>query len=131
MAYLSFLSPQFSSETISDLLLLKSRLLSWFSKRVFSFIERRLLQKAAGVNVSESVSEPSDTERMISALPYAFCKGVKVIDDNNETNIIRCWGIDPARDRIHINRPYIAKLKHDPNWGFSTFSIRRNFKLLG
>jgi len=39
------------SETISDLLLLKSRLLSWFSKRVFSFIERRLLQKAAGVNV--------------------------------------------------------------------------------
>ena len=39
------------SETISDLLLLKSRLLSWVSKRVFSFIERRLLQKAAGVNV--------------------------------------------------------------------------------
>ena len=55
---------------------------------------------------------------------------VKVIDDNNETNIIRCWGVDPDRDVIHINRPYMARLNYDPNWGFSTFSVRRMFKLL-
>tara|TARA_Y100001972_G_scaffold21437_1_gene25513 strand:+ start:35033 stop:38461 length:3429 start_codon:yes stop_codon:yes gene_type:complete len=55
---------------------------------------------------------------------------VKVIDDNNETNTIRCWGVDPERDIIHINRPYMARLKYDPNWGFSTFSVRKMFKLL-
>tara|TARA_Y100000114_G_C11762522_1_gene330709 strand:+ start:2416 stop:5838 length:3423 start_codon:yes stop_codon:yes gene_type:complete len=55
---------------------------------------------------------------------------VKVIDDNNETNTIRCWGVDPEKDVIHINRPYMARLKYDPNWGFSTFSVRKMFKLL-
>ena len=55
---------------------------------------------------------------------------VKVIDDNNETNTIRCWGVDPEKDIIHINRPYMARLKYDPNWGFSTFSVRKMFKLL-
>ena len=55
---------------------------------------------------------------------------VKVIDDNNETNTIRCWGVDPEKDIVHINRPYMARLKYDPNWGFSTFSVRKMFKLL-
>lgn len=55
---------------------------------------------------------------------------VKVIDDNNETTTIRCWGVDPDKDVVHINRPYMARLKYDPNWGFSTFSIRKMFKLL-
>ncbi len=55
---------------------------------------------------------------------------VKVIDDNNETNTIRCWGVDPDRDVVHINRPYMARLNYDPNWGFSTFSVRKMFKLL-
>ena len=55
---------------------------------------------------------------------------VKVIDDNNETNTIRCWAVDPKRDIIHINRPYMARLNYDPNWGFSTFSVKRMFKLL-
>lgn len=55
---------------------------------------------------------------------------VKVIDDNNETNTIRCWGVDPEKDVVHINRPYMARLKYDPNWGFSTFSVRKMFKLL-
>ena len=55
---------------------------------------------------------------------------VKVIDDNNETTTIRCWGVDPEKDVVHINRPYMARLKYDPNWGFSTFSVRKMFKLL-
>jgi DNA polymerase-3 subunit alpha len=55
---------------------------------------------------------------------------VKVIDDNNETTTIRCWGVDPEKDHVHMNRPYMARLNYDPNWRFSTFSLRKMFKLL-
>jgi len=55
---------------------------------------------------------------------------VKVIDDNNETNTIRCWGVDPKRDSVHINRPYMARLNYNQQWGFSTYSVRKMFKLL-
>ena len=55
---------------------------------------------------------------------------VKVIDDNNEMNVIRCWGVDPSKDFVHINRPYMARLNHNQQWGFSTFSVRKMFKLL-
>ena len=55
---------------------------------------------------------------------------IKAIDSNNELSVIRCWGINPERDRVYINRPYMARLKYDPNWGFSTFSVKKNFKLL-
>jgi DNA polymerase-3 subunit alpha len=56
---------------------------------------------------------------------------LEVIDSNNETEKIRCWGIDPKRDQIHINRPYMSRLKFDPKWGFSTRSVYKNFRLLG
>ena len=56
---------------------------------------------------------------------------VEVIDSNNELTRIRCWGIKPEKDRIHLNRPYMAKLKYDENWGFSTYAVGRTFKLLG
>jgi len=55
---------------------------------------------------------------------------IKVIDDNSEMNTIRCWGVNPEKDIVHINRPYMAKLKYDQQWGFSTFNVRRMFKLL-
>ena len=56
---------------------------------------------------------------------------VEVIDSNNELTKIRCWGVKPEKDRIHLNRPYMAKLKYDDNWGFSTYAIGKTFKLLG
>ena len=56
---------------------------------------------------------------------------VEVIDSNNEVTRIRCWGVKPDRDRIQLNRPYMAKLDYDENWGFSTFAMWRTFKLLG
>ena len=56
---------------------------------------------------------------------------LEVIDSNNETEKIRCWGIDPKKDQIHINRPYMSRLKFDPKWGFSTRSMYKNFRLLG
>ena len=56
---------------------------------------------------------------------------LEVIDSNNELTRIRCWGVNPNKDRIQLNRPYMAKLDYDENWGFSTFAMWRNFKLLG
>jgi DNA polymerase-3 subunit alpha len=55
---------------------------------------------------------------------------VEVIDSNNELTRIRCWGIKPEKDRIHLNRPYMARLKYDENWGFSTYAVGKTFKLL-
>ena len=56
---------------------------------------------------------------------------VNVIDSNNELTRIRCWGVKPNRDKIHLNRPYLARLNYDSNWGFSTYAIGKTFKLLG
>jgi len=56
---------------------------------------------------------------------------VEVIDSNNETEKIRCWGVKPEKDKIFTNRPYMAKLKYDEQWGFSTYAIGKTFKLLG
>jgi DNA polymerase-3 subunit alpha len=56
---------------------------------------------------------------------------VNVIDSNNELTRIRCWGVKPEKDRIQLNRPYLARLKYDANWGFSTYAIGKTFKLLG
>lgn len=56
---------------------------------------------------------------------------LKATDSTSTLTSIKCWGIDPERDRIHINRPYMAKLDYDAQWGFSTRSLKYNFKLLG
>ena len=56
---------------------------------------------------------------------------IEVIDDSSATISIRCWGVRPERDMIHINKPYMARLDYDPQWGFSTRSLRHNFRLLG
>ena len=55
---------------------------------------------------------------------------VKVTDETSANTTIKCWGIRD-HDKIHINRPYAAKLDYSEDWGFSTRSIRHNFKLLG
>jgi DNA polymerase III subunit alpha len=54
---------------------------------------------------------------------------LEVIDDTNNLTRIRCWGIQDY-DRVFINKPYMAKLEHNDKWGFSTRSLRRNFRLL-
>jgi DNA polymerase III alpha subunit len=56
---------------------------------------------------------------------------VEVIDSNNELTRIRCWGIKPEKDRVHLNRPYMARLNYDENWGFSTYAVGKTFRLLG
>jgi len=56
---------------------------------------------------------------------------VETIDSNNESAKIRCWGIKPEKDKIFLNRPYMARLKYDEQWGFSTYAIGKTFRLLG
>lgn len=55
---------------------------------------------------------------------------VEATDTTNKITNIKCWGVDPKKDKIWTNRPYLAKLNKD-DWGFSTRSIKYNFKLLG
>ena len=55
---------------------------------------------------------------------------VEVIDGNNQITKIKCWGVK-EQDVIYLNRPYMSRLDYDEQWGFSTRSIRYNFKLLG
>ena len=46
---------------------------------------------------------------------------VDVIDLDSNQSRIRCWGVDPASDDIHLNRPYIIKKPGwSADWGFST-----------
>lgn len=56
---------------------------------------------------------------------------VEVIDSNNVLTTIKCWGVNPKRDKISVNRPYMGRLEYDEQWGFSTRSVSRNFRLLG
>ena len=55
---------------------------------------------------------------------------VRVIDSTSTMTSIKCWGVK-EKDSIQINRPYMAKLEYDENWGFSTRSMYYNFRLLG
>jgi len=56
---------------------------------------------------------------------------VKTIDDTNNQFAIKCWGVNPAMDRVAINRPYLAKLDYSETWGFSSRSISRNWRMIG
>jgi hypothetical protein len=45
-------------------------------------------------------------------------------------NSIKCWGVQPGKDNIFLNHPYMAKLDFDEQWGFSSRGLK-NFRLLG
>jgi DNA polymerase III subunit alpha len=66
------------------------------------------------------------TKRTKNGKPYWI---LEVVDDTNTLTRIRCWGVQQY-DRIHINKPYMAKLEYNEKWGFSTRSLRRNFRVL-
>ena len=56
---------------------------------------------------------------------------VKTIDKNSVMTDIKCWGVNPEKDKLHVNRPYMAKLKYEEQWGFSSRGALQNWKLLG
>ncbi len=55
---------------------------------------------------------------------------VEVVDSNNVITTIRCWGVNPDRDHIVTNKPYMAKLDYNEQWGFSCRSIKHTFRQL-
>jgi len=55
---------------------------------------------------------------------------IEVVDSNSALTTIKCWGINRSRDKVSINRPYMARLSYDDQWGFSTRSIKHTFRLL-
>jgi DNA polymerase III alpha subunit len=57
---------------------------------------------------------------------------VEVIDSNSVLTKVRCWSINPEKDKLHINRPYMLKPKYNADWGFSTYgALSNNWFLLG
>jgi hypothetical protein len=55
---------------------------------------------------------------------------VNATDITGTITKIKCWGINQDKDSLHLNRPYMAKLDYDEQWGFSSRSAKYNFKLL-
>ena len=55
---------------------------------------------------------------------------VKTIDNTSTMNSIKCWGVNREKDKISVNRPYVGRLDYSEEWGFSTRSIKHNFRLL-
>jgi DNA polymerase-3 subunit alpha len=57
---------------------------------------------------------------------------VKVLDGNSAMTQIRCWGVNPEKDSLHKNRPYLIRPKYDGVWGFSTAGpTKKSWVLLG
>jgi DNA polymerase-3 subunit alpha len=55
---------------------------------------------------------------------------IEVVDTNSVVTRIRCWSVNPAKDKIHLNRPYMIKPRYDDNWGFSTYGRVNNSWML-
>ena len=56
---------------------------------------------------------------------------VETVDSNNENTKIRCWGVRPDKDHIQVNRPYMAALDYNEDWGFSTRCVGKTFRMIG
>ena len=54
---------------------------------------------------------------------------LEVIDENNVITRVRCWG-PKDKDKIELNKPYMARIDYSAQWGFSTRSISRNFRII-
>lgn len=66
--------------------------------------------------------------KTVKGRPYYV---VKTIDKNSAMTDVRCWGVDPEKDEIYVNRPYMVRLSYQGQWGFSTRGGIGNWKLLG
>ena len=90
--------------------------------------------------IAMSVESDEDDQLLVWFVPRKLVKKktsrgkeywiLKVVDSNNAMVDIKCWN-PTDKDTIFVNQPYMAKLDYSDQWGFSTRSIRRNFRLLG
>lgn len=56
---------------------------------------------------------------------------IDAIDETSTTTQIRCWGIDPIRDVLKLNKVIMARLEYSEQWGYSVRNVRYNFKTIG
>lgn len=57
---------------------------------------------------------------------------IEVVDDTGKTTEVKAWSIDKTKDVIYLNRPYVAKLNYDENFGgFSCIGISKSWKMVG
>ena len=103
------------------------------------------LEKLPIVPISEyetamSVDSEHDDKLLVWFVPRKLTKKktakgkeywiLDVVDSNNMMVSVKCWGPTP-HDTIYVNQPYMARLDYSDQWGFSTRSIKHNFRLLG
>ena len=57
---------------------------------------------------------------------------MQVTDETGKSSEVKAWSIDKEKDIIYLNRPYVAKLNHDENFGgFSCIGISKSWKMVG
>ena len=58
---------------------------------------------------------------------------IDVIDTNSVVTRLRCWGVDPNKDVIHLNKPYVIKNpSYNETWGFSTYGrVDKKWMMIG
>lgn len=57
---------------------------------------------------------------------------VQVTDDTGKATEVKAWSVDKEKDVIYLNRPYVAKLNYDENFGgFSCIGISKSWKMIG
>ena len=132
--------------TKSEMISFKSELTGIFPfDLVMSDAVRLKLEKLPIVPISEyevaiSVEAYEQDQLLVWFVPRKLMKKktargkeywiIDVVDSNNRMVSIKCW--NPSdKDTIFVNQPYMAKLDHSEQWGFSTRSIRKCFRLLG
>lgn len=130
----------------NELITFKSELTGIFPfDLVMSDSVRVKLEQLPIVPISEyelalSVESDADDQLLVWFVPRKLTKKktakgreywiLDVVDSNNAMVSIKCWS-PTDKDTIFVNQPYMAKLDYSEQWGFSTRSIRRNFRLLG
>jgi len=79
------------------------------------------------INVAWFVPREVLVKKTVRGRPYYI---IKVIDSTSKMNSIKCWGVQPGKDNVFLNHPYMARLDYDEQWGFSAKGLK-NFRLLG
>ena len=87
----------------------------------------------SSINIPQDLKyNGEDTKTIIGVIYRHPINVVDVIDNNSVQTRIRCWSVNPDRDILYVNRPYMIKPQHNDTWGFSTRgSLNRTWVMLG
>ena len=110
------------------------------SERVRTKLNKLPVVPISDYAVAMSVEDPLEDQLLVWFVPKKLNRKktrtgkeywiLEVIDINNAITSIKCWNPRDT-DRVLVNQPYMAKLDYSEQWGFSTRSIGKNFRLIG